>query len=402
MAKWTEEEHDYLMQLYSEADSPEYSKWADDMTQRFGRNFTYYSLRNRIRRSLNIKSQLDSDKETLEHKETLQIKSDGSQVSQIKIKMTKQQSKSPAYVLEAHGYSSKEWKIKQAVNNLWEQNSNERGLVQLYQSKITVEPLGNEISAEKLLQLLKENIKPITFSVSKRGSRNLVIPLADIHSGIMKFKGLEPFLLEIIEIISKGYDTIVIEQVGDLFHSSQFNSSQTVKGTLIEQVDMEQAVGDMKRFFDVLISEALRHSNKVMVKHAQGNHSANLEYMFLVYLEAKYPDVEVDYHIQYRTAYMIENVGILLAHGDTAKNKLPMLFATEYPDIWAKATYRESHTGHFHKKVAEDESGVVTRQLGTPKKPDNWEKMNGYTMAYHTMQIFEYDENKLKVTYDIG
>ena len=62
----------------------------------------------------------------------------------------------------------------------------------------------------------------------------------------------------LLELINKGYKTIVIEQLGDLFHFSQMWSSQTLKGTLLDEVNMMQAVEDAKQFFDVLVTASLK------------------------------------------------------------------------------------------------------------------------------------------------
>ena len=255
---------------------------------------------------------------------------------------------------------------------------------------------------DDILRKLTANIEPVEIKPPEIATeRNLVIPLADLHFGITKYEDVKDQLAKLVTIIGHDYDTIVIEQLGDLFHSSQMKSSQTLKGTQLEDVDMEQAVEDARLFYYNIITTALNHANHVQVKHVGGNHSGNLEYVFMLYLETAFPSVEVDKNIRYRTAYSLGRVGILLAHGDTALKKLPMLFATEYAAIWARSTYREQHTGHFHQQVVADESGVVTRQFGTPKKPDDYEMQNGYTMANHKLQALEYSRDDLELVYNV-
>ena len=112
------------------------------------------------------------------------------------------------------------------------------------------------------------------------------------------------------------------------------------------------------------------------------------------------PQIHVHNTTDYRAAFRLEHVGIMIAHGDTALRKLPMLFATEYADIWSNSSWREVLYGHFHHEVVNDDSGVVIRQLGTPKPSDGYEKKNGYTMSSRTLKLFEYDADRLRVTYD--
>lgn len=40
--------------------------------------------------------------------------------------------------------------------------------------------------------------------------------------------------------------------------------------------------------------------------------------------------------------------------------------------------------------------------MGTPKPTDGYEAKNGYTMAHKVMQAFEYNDDQLKVTYNVG
>lgn len=325
------------------------------------------------------------------------INNDGTQVSDIKIRMSAEQAKDPDYVLKAHGYEPTMWTIKKATSNIWGQKVGEEPL---YQSKIVVEPK----TPEKIdyVKLLTSEIEPVTITKINSGKRNLIIPIADWHFGITKLSDVMPKLSEVVEIISKGYDQIVILQLGDLFHSSQMKKSVTMNETQLNDVDMEQAVLDCRKFFDLLLTECIKNSNRVSLEHAEGNHSGNLEYMFLVYLEAKYPNVKVNYHNKYRTAFSLNRVGFFITHGQYAKRKdLPMLFATEYPEVWAQSTTREILTGHFHTMQTQDYNGVVHRQLGTIKQNDDYEIQNGWTMNKKVVQLFEYNDDQLKVTYDV-
>lgn len=329
---------------------------------------------------------------------SVDVKADGSQTSTIKLRMTSEQSKSPEYVLKAHGYNADEWEIIQLTNNVWEQNNSEQGLVQLYQSKIVVKP---KVKAFDMSAFTK-SINPVKLNTIKTGKRNLFIPIADWHFGITKLADVTDKLEQLVEIVSKGYDTIVIGQLGDLFHSSQIKKSVTMAGTQLDDVNMEQAILDARAFFDVLITECIRHSRQTVIEHAEGNHDGNLQYMFLIYLEAKYPDAVVHYHNNYRQAFMLGNVAIMITHGQYGKRKdLPMLFATEFTDMWARANTREIFSGHFHTQQTNDYQGVIHRQLGTIKPNDSYEVENGWTMGKKVLQVFEYDSDRLRVTYDV-
>lgn len=386
---WTEQEIDRLKALVSEGKTNK--EIASILSSEHGREFSKISVKSKRQRLKETKPPRVNSSQT-------EIKSDGTQTHQIKVRMTEEQSKNPDYVLQAHGYSPDSWELIQATNNIWEQNNREDGLIQLYQSKIVVRPRVAEFNASAFTEL----IEPVKLAAIKTGDRNLFIGLADWHFGITKLEDLQDKLAMIVDIVSKGYKQIVIGQLGDLFHSSQIKKSVTMAGTQLDDVDMVTAIKDARSFFDVLITECARHSLKVTVEHAGGNHSENLEYMFLLYLEAKYPDIKVNYHNKYRQAFMLDNVAIMITHGQYGKRKdLPMLFATEFSDIWSKATTREIITGHFHTQQTNDYQGVIHRQLGTIKPNDNYEIENGWTMGKKVLQLFEYDSERLRVTYDI-
>lgn len=289
------------------------------------------------------------------------LNKDGSQSSSTTLQMTSEQAKDPDFVLRAHGFEPSEWDIISARNNFWQQNSQENGLIDLYQSKITVKPKSDdELTPQDVANLFKADIKPYTIKQVARDTHNLVVPLPDLHFGITTMLDVKGHLDRLLELINKGYKTIVIEQLGDLFHSSQMWSSQTLKGTLLDEVNMVQAVEDAKQFFDVLVTAALQNSTTLHIKQMAGNHSGNMEYMFMEYLKAKYPQVVIKNNIQFRDAYLLDNVGIMLAHGDLAPKNLPMLFANEFGGVWSLSHSREIHKGHFHKEKTVDEGGVIS------------------------------------------
>jgi len=97
---------------------------------------------------------------------------------------------------------------------------------------------------------------------------------------------------------------------------------------------------------------------------------------------------------------LLDNVGIMLTHGDTAKNKLPQLFAYEFKMIWAQAETMEIHSGHRHTQE-KDMDGLVLRQMGTVKPNDEYEIVNGWVTNKKVIQLIEYDSDRAKVIYEI-
>lgn len=389
--KWTDEYKSLVKKLYTQG--MDTRQVIDYFFDNYGLNVS----RRSVQRYRGVQTQSKHNKiRDVQRGTEIVLNKDGSQSSSTTLQMTSEQAKDPDFVLRAHGFDPDEWDIISARNNFWQQNSQENGLIDLYQSKITVKPKSDdELTPQDIANLFKADIKPYTIKQVARDTHNLVVPLPDLHFGITTMLDVKGHLDRLLELINKGYKTIVIEQLGDLFHSSQMWSSQTLKGTLLDEVNMVQAVEDAKQFFDVLVTSALQNSTTLHIKQLGGNHSANLEYMFMEYLKAKYPQVVIKNNIQFRDAYLLDNVGIMVAHGDLAPKNLPMLFANEFGGAWSLSHSREIHKGHFHKEKTVDEGGVISRQLGTVKPNDNYEIMNGWTLSKKELYALEYDSDKL-------
>ena len=309
--------------------------------------------------------------------------------------LNEQTQKTPEDILEYLNLDVNDWRIVSAIPNQWT-TPTDKGPKWNFQLKVNVKPkLDDELTFENITEILKQEIEPYTVKQVAHSAHNLVIPLPDLHFGVTKRHDVQNHLDRMLDVIDKGYKTIVIEQLGDLFHSSQMWSSQTLKSTILQDVDMVAAWNDAKWLFDVLVTATLKNSTKVYVKQMAGNHSGNMEFAFMEYLQAKYPQVVVHNNIKFRDAYLLDNVGIMLAHGDLAPKNLPMLFANEFGGVWSLSHSREIHKGHFHKEKIVDEGGVISRQLGTVKPNDNYEIMNGWTLSKKELYALEYDSDKL-------
>lgn len=430
---WSKEETDFLLDL-NKTDSYTYREMAEILEEEFGNKFTFDSVRNKIRRVkrnqdkeliLPLKTKVNIDasqfiealqgaKGALENPEQyLDInvpkeftRNDKGEVNSSFVSdFSTEDLQDDDKILETIGLDPKMYEIQNVKVGNWEQNSNENGMKTLHSIKVTAKRR-TEISNKELVETLTGDIKPYISHETPNNMTgydyNLVIPLADLHFGITKLDDLTPKLLSYGRIMkNKKYKVVSIEQLGDLFHSSLMKTTQTQKGTILDDVDMVQAIEDAKTFFDAIIRCALEHATEVHIYHTEGNHSGNMEYMFLEYLKAKYPDVKVFNNNDYRYFYALDNVGFMIAHGDYAKKNLPMLFANEASQIWSDSYSREIHTGHFHNEKTTDHDGVIHRQLGTMKPSDKYEISNGWTLSKRELQIFEYDTNRLVTTYNL-
>lgn len=328
-------------------------------------------------------------------------RADGSLMASKVIPMTDEEAMDEEFVLKAHGFDATKWQVVNLKNGYWEQGSREEGKKRLYSSKITVKPIEKVITEQDIIDKINGKIDPIILKNKKIGDKTLIIPLFDVHFGIETFEHIEDKLEQILQRIRNGYKDITIVIGGDFFHSDFMSKTQTANNTQLDHVENEKALEDGAKFLSYLIEESIVNAEHVSVKGIGGNHDRDKQFMFLWGIQNKYPQATIDITMESRTAFSVNKIGIMVAHGDLAVKRLPMLFATEFPEIWSNSTYRTVMTGHYHTEKVTDIDGVVMRQFGTSKKSDPYEKVNGYTMARKHIQVLEFNNNRLLATYEV-
>lgn len=403
--KWTDEHKNRVTELGKQGLSS--SKIAQKLFDEFGVNLgrrtvsRYLSTGHTSSRYDKLKKNTNKVKDVKRGTEIV-INKDGSTTSSTTMQMTSEQAKDPEFVLRAHGFNPDDWDIVSARNNFWQQNSVENGLIDLYQSKITVKPKVNN-DTKRAVKVLTRDIKPlkVKHSLDKSRKRNLVIPITDNHWGITHLSDLQDKLSELLDIIKQGYGTIVIEMIGDMLHSDKINSTETVSGTILDDVDMPKAIDEAMQFTEAIVVTALENANTVMIKSVGGNHDFDISYMFMIWIKERFKQAQVDVNNRYRTAYLLGHVLISIQHGNVNRKNPAQILANECRHLWGIATTTEIHSGHLHFDKTEDQNGVVFRQFSTPKPSDNWETMNGFVGANKLMYALEYNDDRLKVEHFI-
>ena len=253
---------------------------------------------------------------------------------------------------------------------------------------------------EELLEAIRDNtpIAQIQPKVIDGAEGMLEIPLFDMHFGIADLDFYRNALEEILGIISsKHWDKIVIPVGQDLFHNDSLVKGTTTKGTLIEKVDLRQAVYDAETFYFNIIDTALKSANEVSVMYSPGNHDKTVGWFFARILKTRYGDI-VDDSTAERKAVWWKGCFIGITHGDKqtdSPNGLRGKFTMEFPALFAAAEVREIHTGHLHNERSKDEYGVQVRRMSTGNKDDDWTTEEGFKSQKRFM-LFEWMPNRLK------
>ena len=307
-------------------------------------------------------------------------------------------------LLKMAGLEPKDFKLKQVKGSKWSVVTTKYGRKWNFYTSVIAIP--RVASLDEMIAEINQNVDSHHYASTRRGNDNLVIPLPDMHFGWTSYADVKNKIVQLQEIMQHGYDTIVIEQLGDLFHSDQIHSTQTVRGTILDDVNMRQAFRDASKLFADIIPVALQNAREVRYYTVFGNHSGDLEYAYGLALKAKYPQVQFNMNddspaTDWRCAYSLGHVGIMMAHGDVSKNRLTGLFPLEYKSIWSKSSTTEIFTGHYHTEKFKEENGIMWRQLGTPKPSDPYEIKNGFTGSKKLMYAFVYDDARMRVMYEL-
>ena len=71
---------------------------------------------------------------------------------------------------------------------------------------------------------------------------------------------------------------------------------------------------------------------------------------------------------------------IMYTHGDKEKpSEMPLIMATEQPEMFARCSVREVHCGHLHKEMVNEYRGIKVRFIPSICANDDWHKTMGYS-----------------------
>lgn len=175
----------------------------------------------------------------------------------------------------------------------------------------------------------------------------------------------------------------VVAQLGDFLHQDGIRAvTPTSEHLLDADGRFEKVIKVAMRILRRVIAMALAKHEKVVVLMAEGNHDISssiwLRTMFAALYENE-PRVEViGSPLPY---YVYQHGETMLAwhHGHLSKNdKLPILFAAQFPKIWGSTTKRYAHTGHRHHVEEKEGTGMHVMQHTTLTARDAYAARGGW------------------------
>lgn len=184
----------------------------------------------------------------------------------------------------------------------------------------------------------------------------------------------------------------IVSQLGDFLH---YDSLTPVTPTNAHVLDADSRFSKMVRtalrILRRVVDLALLHHERVIVLLAEGNHdpasSVWLRAMFQALYERE-PRVQViDSDLPY---YVYQHGTTMLAfhHGHLQKNaQLPILFASQFPQMWGSTTKRYCHTGHRHHVEEKEHSGMLVTQHSTLAARDAYAARGGWVAERQVTSI---------------
>lgn len=214
------------------------------------------------------------------------------------------------------------------------------------------------------------------------------ISLPDIHYGkIVESKdNIEDVFLNVIyDLVEKAkglnIDRILLPIGNDGLNSEGMRQS-TTKGT--PQHDNAGWKQTFRGYWNLLVVaiDYLKTIAPVDVIVVSGNHDYERMYYVGDVIAGWYRDdknVTVNNNNEPRKYYNYGENMLMFTHGDNEKPQdMPLIMATEQPEMFANTTHREAHCGHFHKEQVNEYRGIKVRFLPSICPNDEWHKKMGY------------------------
>lgn len=324
----------------------------------------------------------------------------GEITSQIKRRMKEKKVLSDDELLELHGLDPNSFQIRTITSNEW--SMTEKGGEQWFnfQSKIVAEPITQKITP-KFIKGLFEDVKPrkIKLLADEILNTYLLLPFADWHWGLNNTEDYEGLKSKIADRIIEGHQEIVFVLLGDFFHVDNLLNT-TVRGTRVDDVDVEQATSDAYQFMIDMLKTALEQSPCVKLVYLQGNHDSMTGYMFVQGIKRMFPDVEVDDSNETLKHTWVGEHSVFLHHGDKITDRRLLGAITgKFPKEWGEGKQRYLITGHKHHEKSLDLAGITHYQVSTPSKATQYEDDYGYSGAEQVQMLFRFDDEKRDAIY---
>lgn len=243
-----------------------------------------------------------------------------------------------------------------------------------------------------------------------KGDHLYEISLPDLHFGKGNVDELiERFEHSVEELLLKGavYNIKkVLLPIGNDGLNSEGKRQSTTAGT--PQKDSLHWQESFRIYWTCLVRVIERISKiyPVDVLIVTGNHDEERMFYIGDVLLAYFSNninIRINNNGEYRKYYEYGVNMLLFTHGDKEKvSELPLIMATEQPEMFARTKYREVHLGHLHKEMSNEFRGIKVKFLPSICTVDEWHKMMGYESLKCAQGFMYHEKGGLQATYQIN
>jgi len=174
-----------------------------------------------------------------------------------------------------------------------------------------------------------------------------------------------------------------VSQLGDFLHQDSMEAVTPASRHLLDSDGrFSKVVATAIRILRRVVDLTLVKHGKVIVLMAEGNHDTSssiwLREMFKALYEQEPRVTVIDSPLPY---YVYQHGKTMLGfhHGHLRKNEqLPLLFASQFPQVWGNTSKRYVHTGHRHHVEEKEHSGVTVIQHPTLAARDAYAARGGW------------------------
>lgn len=390
---------------------------ADKFNTLYMTNLTSEALRHRYRRAKNSKNPEIRNEEYETHN------MDGSIDVCKKVWFDKNENKTPDTILEKFGYEKDSWEVVSWTFGKWEvaiKDEEQNRLCTTVRAKIR--PKTKNIDPKQYMKVAKqvfaENIKPLKAEPKKANkelNKNKLLELTgmELHLGKMSWGGetgqdydkniaqqrFQTIYNEIVEQQEiEKCDTCLLCIGNDFFNSDTVNAT-TTKGTpQTNDLRWQKLFNIGLKLYTEMLLGLSNNFNNIEVRLQSGNHDKMASFYLYIALSCYFKDFDnIHFSQDYKDVqcYLWGKCGIFFSHGDTNLKRLIKSIPAEFYEEWGKTIFRELHLGHLHKEVVvDDDSGMITRRVGSPTATDQWHYEERFIGATQKYQTFVWDKEK--------
>jgi len=234
-----------------------------------------------------------------------------------------------------------------------------------------------------------------------------VYPVGDHHFGMLAWHeetGGEDYDIKIAETLLCSAMAYLVEGapkskecailiLGDFLHYDGLEPVTPASRNLLDADSrFPQVVRAAMRSIRYMVGEALHKHDTVKLILEIGNHDPSstimLMEMFFMHFENE-PRVIVDRSP--RNCHVIEFGKNLIAthHGDKIKmDKLPLVLADDFDEVWGRTKHRVVHTGHIHHDHIKEHPGMRTESHGILAPKDAYAAKGGWRAKQSMKAIY--------------